>query len=312
MKSNYPFYVPTKGRADTRLTSKALTFMKMAHFLVIEEQEYDLYDSELRKCEKETGEKRYAELLVLNQRYKETYELCDSLGLTKSTGPGPARNFIWDHSIKNGFEWHWVADDNIRNFLRLNKNLKIKLGDSTGFRVMESFCERYENVMMAGPHYRGFVAQNSAYPPYVTNTRIYSCNLIRNDAKWRDGRPFRWRGRYNEDTILSLDMLTEGFCTVQFNCFLQDKTRTQVLGGGNSAEFYQGEGTAPKSRMLKEVYPKYTDLVWRYNREHHFVNYLPFKDTKLIRKPGLIIPDDVIDNYGMKIYTVPKDYPGRV
>jgi len=311
MENKYPFYIPTKGRADTRLTSKALTFMRMPHFLVIEDQEYDTYDSALKQHEIETGAKRYASLLVLDETYKSTYELCDNLGLTKSTGPGPARNFIWDHSIKNGFDWHWVADDNISNFLRLNNNLKVKLGDSTGFRAMEDFCDRYENVMMAGPNYRGFASQNAAMPPYVMNTRIYSCNLIRNDAKWRDGRPFRWRGRYNEDTILSLDILTEGFCTVQFNAFLQDKMRTQTIGGGNSAEFYSNEGTAPKSRMLAEVYPKYTELVWKYGREHHHVNYLPFKDTKLKRKPGVIIPDGIND-YGMKIYTLPKDYPERI
>ena len=307
----YPLYIPTKGRADSRFTSKALDFMKVPHYLVIEEQEHDTYASEIKKWEAETGLNSLASLLVLDLKYKEDYELLDDLGLTRSTGPGPARNFAWDHSIKNGFAWHWVMDDNIRNFLRLNNNLKIKVGDGTCFRVMEDFCERYTNVTMAGPNYRSFASQNAAMPPYVKNTRIYSCNLIRNDASWRDGRPFRWRGRYNEDTILSLDMLTEGFCTVQFNAFLQDKLRTQILGGGNSAEFYFKEGTAPKSRMLKEAYPEYTELVWKFQREHHHVNYLPFKDQQLKRKPDVVIPNG-IDNYGMVIREVSADTPGRV
>ena len=285
--------------------------MKVPHYLVIEEQEHDTYASEIKKWEAETGLNSLASLLVLDLKYKEDYELLDDLGLTRSTGPGPARNFAWDHSIKNGFAWHWVMDDNIRNFLRLNNNLKIKVGDGTCFRVMEDFCERYTNVTMAGPNYRSFASQNAAMPPYVKNTRIYSCNLIRNDASWRDGRPFRWRGRYNEDTILSLDMLTEGFCTVQFNAFLQDKLRTQILGGGNSAEFYFKEGTAPKSRMLKEAYPEYTELVWKFQREHHHVNYLPFKDQQLKRKPDVVIPNG-IDNYGMVIREVSADTPGRV
>lgn len=307
----YPLYIPTKGRADSRLTSKALDFMKVPHYLVIEEQEHDTYASEIKKWEAETGLTSLASLLILDLSYKDNYELLDNLGLTRSTGPGPARNFAWDHSIKNGFEWHWVMDDNIRNFLRLNNNLKIKVGDGTCFRVMEDFCERYDNVLMAGPNYRSFASQNAAMPPYVKNTRIYSCNLIRNDAAWRDGRPMRWRGRYNEDTILSLDMLTENFCTVQFNVFLQDKLRTQVLGGGNSAEFYFKEGTAPKSRMLKEAYPEYTELVWKFQREHHHVDYLPFKDTQMKRKPGIVIPN-VVNNYGMEIREVPPETPGRV
>lgn len=315
MKNKFPYYIPTKGRADSRLTSKALDFMKVPHYLVVEPQECETYERHIRDWEIETGLKSHSTILELDLNYKLTYELCDDLGQTKSTGPGPARNFAWDHSIKNGHEWHWVSDDNIRNFLRLNNNLKIKVGDATCFRVMEDFCLRYQNVLMAGPNYRSFASQNAAMPPYTKNTRIYSCNLIRNDAKWvsgeRAGQPFRWRGRYNEDTILSLDMLTQGFCTVQFNAFLQDKLRTQVLGGGNTGEFYAGEGTSPKSRMLKEVYPEYTDLVWKFGRKHHYVNYLPFKDTPLKRRPGVEIPAGV-NNYGMELVTLPADTPGRV
>jgi hypothetical protein len=196
-------------------------------------------------------------------------------------------------------------DDNIKNFLRLNNNLKIKMADGTCFRVMEDFVLRYSNVTMAGPNYRSFASQNAAMPPYVKNTRIYSCNLIKNST------PFRWRGRYNEDTILSLDMLTAGLCTVQFNAFLQDKMRTQLLGGGNSAEFYFDEGTAPKSRMLKDVYPEYTDLVWKFGREHHHVNYIPFKRNLLKRIDGYKV-DNKINNYGMKLDTILPDTPGRI
>jgi hypothetical protein len=311
MKNKYPLYIPTKGRADSRLTSKALDFMRVPHYLVVEPQECEMYEQSLVEWERQTGLKSSATVLEMDLNYKLTYELLDDLGQTKSTGPGPARNFAWDHSIKNGFEWHWVMDDNLRNFLRLNNNLKIKVGDGTCFRVMEDFCDRYSNVLMAGPNYRSFASQNASMPPFVKNTRIYSCNLIRNDAAWKDGRSMRWRGRYNEDTILSLDMLTEGWCTVQFNVFLQDKLRTQVLGGGNTAEFYSGEGTAPKSRMLKEAYPELTELVWKFQREHHHVNYLPFKDTKLKRKPGVVV-EPGINNYGMAIRELPEDTPGRV
>ena len=315
MKNKYPYYLPTKGRADSRLTSKALDFMQVPHYLVVEPQECETYEKSIAEWEKETGLKSSATVLELDLAYKASYELLDDLGMSKSTGPGPARNFAWDHSIKNGYEWHWVSDDNLRNFLRLNNNLKIKCGDSTCFRVMEDFVARYDNVLMAGPNYRSFASQNSAMPPYVKNTRIYSCNLIRNNAKWvtgeRAGQPFRWRGRYNEDTILSLDMLTQGFCTVQFNAFLQDKLRTQVIGGGNTAEFYAGEGTSAKSRMLKDVYPEYTDLVWRFNREHHFVDYLPFKETRLKRNADVVLPLGV-NNYGMQLRTVLDTVPGRV
>jgi hypothetical protein len=106
-------------------------------------------------------------------------------------------------------------------------------------------------------------------------------------------------------------MLTEGWCTVQFNVFLQDKLRTQVLGGGNSGEFYQKEGTAPKSRMLKAAYPEYTDLVWKFQREHHHVDYLPFKDKRLHRRPDIVVSPGT-DDYGLELRTVSEDTPGRV
>jgi hypothetical protein len=273
--------------------------MNVPHNIVVEADQHYLYQLHVGPL---------VRVITLPDNYKPDYELCDDLGLTKSTGPGPARNFAWDHSISEGHAWHWVMDDNINNFLRLTNNLKIKAGDGTIFKAMEDFCLRYENVTMAGPNYRSFASQNSAMPPFITNTRIYSCNLIKNDARWvtgpRAGQPFRWRGRYNEDTIISLDMLTQGFCTVQFNAFLQDKLRTQLLGGGNTAEFYKGEGTGPKSRMLKEVYPEYTELVWKFQREHHHVDYLPFKSMKLRFKPDVVIPDQ--DPYRMALKRIIK------
>lgn len=278
--------------------------MRVPHYIVVEKQEYQMYMDA-------TKDDPYPTIIILDPTYQDNYEALDTLGRTKSLGPGPARNFVLDHARGNGFAASWVMDDNIRNFLRLNNNLKIKMGDGTCFRVMEDFCDRYENVAMAGPNYRSFASQNSSMPPYVMNTRIYSCNLIYHDKLRPDGKPFYWRGRYNEDTIISLDMLTAGFCTVQFNAFLQDKLRTQVLGGGNTGEFYAKEGTAPKSRMLKEVYPEYTELVWKFQREHHHVNYLPFKDMQLKRKPDVAV-SDTIDDYEMKIYKLPVDFPGRV
>ena len=270
----FPLYIPTKGRSDSRLTSKALTEQGVPHFLVVEPQEVDTY----RRAAAGTT----ATVLPLDMAYKGRYELCDDLGLTKSTGPGPARNFIWDHSIANGYAWHWVMDDNIRRFYRMHQNTKIQALTPAFWRAMEDFVLRYSNVAMAGPNYEMFAPAKQRMPPYVTNTRIYSCNLIRNDV------PFRWRGRYNEDTILSLDQLKAGWCTVQFNAFLQNKARTQMLGGGNTAEFYAKEGTAPKSEMLKAVHPDVTRLVWKFNRHHHHVDYKRFKQP-LLRKPDAVM-----------------------
>jgi hypothetical protein len=195
MNPQFPLYIPTKGRHKFMVTSKALTHLGVPHYLVVEPQQVDDY----REAVETMG--LSATVLEMDLSFKERYELCDDLGLSKSTGPGPARNFAWEHSIAEGHAWHWVMDDNIKSFYRLNRNLKVPVSDGTIFRCMEDFALRYENVAMAGPNYFMFASRKTKMPPFVANTRFYSCNLIRNDV------PFRWRGRYNEDTILSLDML---------------------------------------------------------------------------------------------------------
>ncbi len=207
-----------------------------------------------------------------------------------------------------GAKWHWVMDDNIRAFYRLHQNRQTKCLSPALFRAMEDFSGRYANVSMAGPQYTIFAPQRAKMPPFYWNTRIYSCNLIRNDV------PFRWRGRYNEDTILSLDMLKAGWCTIEFNAFLQGKLPTQVMGGGNTAEFYHSEGvkgkgayaeggTTAKSQMLADVHPDVAQVTWRFGRVHHRVNYRPFKANKLILRKGVVLPLEP-NNYGMTLRTI--------
>jgi hypothetical protein len=231
---------------------------------------------------------------VLDKRYQRDYDTFDTLGDTKSKGPGAARNFAWEHSMALGFKWHWVMDDNIRHFYRLHQNKIHEVHDGACFKAMEDFTLRYVNVGMAGPNYEKFAIRSQKYPPFILNTRIYSCNLIRNDL------PFRWRGRYNEDTDLSLRMLKGGWCTIQFNAFLQGKIATQTVKGGNTADFYSKEGTYPKSKMLEDMHPDVARVVWRFHRWHHYVDYRPFKTLKLIRKPDAQIPDGA-NEYGLKL-----------
>ena len=284
MNPNYPVYIISKGRWEDRLrlTDKYLGAMNVPHYIVVEEQEYEAYRAHVSDL---------ATLLILDPKYQDEYDTCDDLGNTKSKGPGPARNFVWDHSIAQGAKWHWVMDDNIRGFYRLNHNRRIPVGDGTMFYAMEEFVERYENIGMAGPHYLSFSPARTKLPPFIINRRIYSCNLIRNDM------PYRWRGRYNEDTDLSLRMLKDHHCTVIFYAFLQNKVNTQSLRGGNTQEFYNAEGTMPKSKMQVDLHPDISRLVWRYERWHHDVDYSGFRQ-RLRRKPDVEIPKGT-NEYGM-------------
>jgi hypothetical protein len=284
MLPKFPVYIVSKGRANNGLTTRALHEMGVPHYLVVEEDEMDLYKE--GRC--------YGEILVMPHIYKAEYELCDDLGFSKGTGPGPARNFCIDHSIWKRFDRHWVLDDNIDAFHYLNRNQKFEIRTGATLKAAEDFVCRYSNVPVAGFNYYSFCKKNDAVPPYVLNTRIYSCLLIDNKAG------YRWRGRYNEDTDLSLRVLKDGLCTIQFNAFLCGKITTQRMKGGNTEEFYDDEGTLPKSQMLEKLHPDVAKVVFKFNRWHHQVDYSQFKKNKLIKVVDTSMMPK-INNYGMEL-----------
>jgi len=289
MTPRYPVYIVSKGRADSRITARLLDRLSVPFSIIVEGQEADAYRAVIDP----------ARVLVLDPAYQRDYDTCDSLGDTKSKGPGPARNFAWDHAIAAGALSHWVMDDNIQNLYRLNRNTKIQFRSGTGLWAMEEFADRYLNVAMAGPRYEFFAPRKAVIPPLNLNTRIYSCNLIRNHL------PFRWRGRYNEDTDLSLRCLKAGWVTLEFSAFLQKKCTTQMIKGGNTAEFYAKEGTGPKTRMLVDLHPDVTKLVYRFGRIHHHVDYRPFRMNRLVRRPGVELAAGT-DEFGMMIQDVAR------
>lgn len=275
MNPRYPVYIISKGRADTRLTSKALEERKIPYKIVIEPQEYDIYSAVINP----------EKILVLP---------FSNLG----QGSIPARNWVWEHSISIGAKRHWILDDNISDFYRLNKNLKIKVTDGTIFRCAEDFTDRYENVALSGFHYKMFAPQNAKLPPFYLNTRIYSMILIRNNIN------YRWRGRYNEDTDLSIRVLKDGWCTILFNAFLGEKQTTLTMKGGNTDELYKDDGRLKMAQSLVDQHPDIVRVSWKWNRYQHHVDYRPFKKNKLIRRTDLIIPDNKVNNYGMELKTI--------
>ncbi len=272
----FPIYIPSKSRADISLTPVVLDKLGVPYRIVVEEQQFDDYARNFP----------LERLLILDPQYQRDYETLDDLGDSRSKGPGPARNFIWEHSISEGHAWHWVMDDNIAYFARLHENRRVPVGDGALLHIMETFTLRYSNVAMSGPNYWMFAPNRAPSPPFKVGTRIYSCNLIRNDVR------FRWRGRYNEDTILSLDVLKAGWNTILFNAFLQYKMPTQTMGGGNTEEFYAREGTLPKSQMLVAAHPDVARLARRFGRAHHYVDYDSFRHRPLIRRQDWSPDDD--------------------
>ena len=276
MNPKYPIYIISKSRWESRLTSKALERMKVPYHIVIEPQEYDNYASVIDKTK------------ILTLPFS-------NLG----QGSIPARNWVWEHSISINAKKHWIMDDNIYDFYRLNRNVRNIVQTGTIFKICEDFTDRYENVPISGLNYRFFMVPTDSHPPYYLNTRVYSCILINNTLKQR------WRGRYNEDTDLCIRVLKDGYCTILFNAFLQEKAGTMTLKGGNTDELYADDGRLKMAKSLKEQHPDICTITWKFNRWQHQVNYTVFEKNKLIKKNNVEIKQG-IDNYGLVLNTFDK------
>jgi len=267
-------YVISKGRWESRLTVRGLERIGVPYHVVIEPQEYDRYAAVVDP----------AKILVLP---------FSNLG----QGSIPARNWVWEHSISRGAERHWILDDNMNCVYRLHQNVKVRVRDGTAFAIAEDFVDRYDNVALAGFQYDMFALRRSKYPPFYLNTRIYSHILIKNDL------PYRWRGRYNEDTDLSLRALKDGWVTVLFVAFLTKKRPTMEMKGGNTEELYRGSGRLQMAKSLVEQHPDVTTVTWKFNRWQHQVNYEPFRRNALRLRPGVTIPAGP-NEYGMELVEI--------
>lgn len=272
MKPKYPIYIISKGRWESRLTSKALEEMNIPYHIVIEPQEYELYSAVIDK----------SKILTLP---------FSNLG----QGSIPARNWVWEHALTTKAERHWIMDDNIDGFGRLHNNYKIRSTSGAILKAAEDFVDRYTNVAIAGLNYDYFLPRKSKQPAFLLNTRIYSCILLKNDLS------YRWRGRYNEDTDLSIRVLKDKWCTVLFYALYCYKVPTLQMGGGNTDTIYNtGDNRKEFAESLQRQHPDIVQVVWRFNRWHHEVNYSGFRRNKLIKKDNLVIPD-CINNYGMML-----------
>lgn len=243
------------------MTSKALEALGVPYRIVVEPQEYEQYASVI------------APEKILTLPFS-------NLG----QGSIPARNWVWEHSIAEGHKRHWILDDNIHAFARLHRNTKPLVDDGSIFYEAENYTDRYKNVALSGMQYFAFARQGGMTKawdtPFALNTRVYSCILIKNDI------PFRWRGRYNEDTDLSLQVLKAGYCTILFYAYLIDKTTTMTMKGGNTDELYKQtedfDGRLEMARSLVKQHPDVTRITRKWGRYQHLVDYRRFKHNKLI------------------------------
>jgi hypothetical protein len=258
----YPLYVISKGRADCCLTARFLLKDQTPFALVVEPQEAELYAAHF-------PDTRISVLPFSN------------LG----QGSIPARNWCWEHAKANGHERHWILDDNIRQIAHRYQGKRIPCNADLALSQTENFVDRYENIAVAGLNYFMFASQ-AIMKPFMVNVHVYSCLLIRNDL------PYRWRGRYNEDTDLCLQVLAGGWCTVLVSAFLIQKVATMKMKGGNTDELYAGDGRVRMARSLERMWPGVVTTRRRWGRAQHSIkNAWKHFTTPLKLKEGLAAPE---------------------
>lgn len=281
IKNKYPIYIISKGRYEKRYTSKYLEWCDIDYKIVIEPQEYTEYSKYINENK----------ILILPDEY-----------MNLNQGSIPARNFVWKHAADSGADRHWILDDNIASYKRFNCSQKLIAKGAYVFRVIEDYVDRFSNIKMAGHNYTMFgVTTNTSISPITMNTRIYSSILLSNDIY----PLFQWRGKYNEDTDLSLRILKAGYPTLLFNCFLADKLKTLTQKGGNTDTIYaEKDGLLLKTQSLVDQHGDVAKLINRFGRVHHHVDYSSFKNLTPEYKEHVVV-EDVTNEYGMVL--VDKD-----
>jgi len=270
VKNHFPIYVISKGRWEKRFTQRYLEWSELDYLIVVEPQEYNEYAKVIPNHK----------ILVCPENYS-------SLG----KGSIPVRNFVWEHSIKNGDKKHWILDDNIKSYKRNDKGERTIIKGGLAFKVVEDFADRFSNVKLCGHNYSMFCVSARPVFPTTMNTRIYSSILLSNDLITDKLLDEGWRGTYNEDTDLSLRVLKLGYPTILFNTFLADKATTLSQKGGNTDTIYNDNNSVhnsllKKAESLSKQHPDVAKVATRYNRPHHIVDYIPFKNLKPTYKDG--------------------------
>lgn len=291
IEPKYPIYVITKGRWEKTLTIDTLEDMGVDFRICVEPKEYDNYISNPKIDPKK--------VIKLPENFS-------ALG----QGGIPVRNFVWQDSIDRGFSKHWIIDDNIDGFFRWNENIQKRVRDGVFFRIMEDFSDRYENLGLVSCQYLSFIpAIDSAREGFIVNTRTYSCILI--NTELLDKRlEERWRGTYNEDTDLTLRVLSTGdLCTVNFNSLLSGKQTTGSMKGGNTSTIYDDGKFSGYQKKFDELKKNWGDIVTyttsrhRDGRPHHHISYTKHFKQELKLKEGIKM-EPKINNYNMKMVKV--------
>ena len=256
----YPIYIPTFDRPNN-LTSRELSRLKVPHTVV-------------KKTHDPTEFKHKSESV---ERFIDVDD--------RTFSSTEQRNAALDDAQKNGHEYAWLFDDNIRTFRLLSEGRKIHVGRDA-ISLVEQMMACCENVAIGGMEYTHHLRPNMKKPAFMMNRLIYSAMLVRVD--------YRFEGLWNEDVDICIRAMQNGHGTFKTNCVTCDKVPTGRAKGGNQ-KLYSGKGHIRKTVYLRRKYPDMVNIVNKYGRYAHQMKWDNVPNPEILVDG--IEPQDIFFDY---------------
>lgn len=292
----FPIGILSYGRYNDNFTSKYLVKCGIRHTIFVEPCEYYLYiNNYFNNLEPEKQE------LVEIRNVGEDFH-------TRNLGGTPVRNYILDYYYVKGFARCWILDDNIKCYYRYNRGCKTEIYSGSIFSSIEKYIEIYENVGVCSHNFSPFITTGRSRPVIVLNEKQYSSLLLLTDKQ------YRFRHKYNEDVLISVEYIISGKLNFCFNHILYNKNTSGTDKGGNTDTIYSNGYEEKYDYLYNELKKMYNSNILKIKCEfdkfisnkplkgkdkHHNINYkgIVVDDrTTFVKKINPNYPQNELDN----------------
>ena len=207
---HYPIYIPSKARTRYKLTADVLKDHDLPFFIVVEPQDERDYRS------------KYGSSVVCLPE--------------NNQGVAYVRNFIKNHAAAAGHAFHWQIDDNIRRFTVRRDGKSVTINPRWALSCVEQITDSYGNIGGSCLSSNVYAFAFDHKEPVTFNVQIYSAMLLNSQT------PQAFRQGVHEDTDYSLQILTDGYCTLVFRQINMEKAPSGQMSGGNTEiEYAEGK-----------------------------------------------------------------------
>lgn len=230
-ENTFPINIISYGRANEYgRTHKFLTECGINHNMFVQKNEYDKYEEWYNPecCN-----------LIKADNFSE-----------EGMGSTPMRNYILDF-WKKDYERVWLLDDNIKSYKRLYQGSKNTIKSYEIFNSVENYIKNCDNVGLVSHNFNPFVSEGDARAVLVKNGKCFSSMLIKTDQE------IRFKYKYNEDHLISMEYIEKGYCNLCFNNVLYDKNTSGDDAGGNRKTLYaktkEDDGYTEKYEYFEKI-----------------------------------------------------------